>query len=169
MLKYRSLILILCFLGSAFTPSKAQESAAATTVIFVRHAEKADDGTRNPPLNIYGQQRATRLAQLLHLSNLSGIYSTPFHRTQQTAKPLATQLGLDIQEYPPLKLEALDELVTAQKGKTILIVGHSNTVPAMVNHLLGQEKLEQLTEYEYDKVFIVQVTGDQANLLQLSY
>ena len=84
-----------------------------------------------------------------------------FHRTQQTVKPLAAQLDLAVQEYPPLKLEALDELVTAQKGKTILIVGHSNTVPAMVNHLLKEEKLEQLGENEYDKIFMVQISDNQ--------
>ena len=59
--------------------------------------------------------------------------------------------------------------MTAQKGKTILIVGHSNTVPAMVNHLLKEEKLEQLGENEYDKIFIVQIADNQPQLLQLSF
>lgn len=102
MFKYHSLLLIICLLGSIFTTSLAQETNAITTVIFVRHAEKADDGTRNPPLNIYGQERAASLAQLLHLSGVVGIYSTPFHRTQQTVKPLAAALGLEVKEYPPL-------------------------------------------------------------------
>ncbi|NRB49057.1 MAG: histidine phosphatase family protein [Saprospiraceae bacterium] len=169
MFKYHFLVLILCCLGSTFTPALAQDTDLLTTVIFVRHAEKADDGTRNPPLNIYGQERAARLAQLFHLSGLAGIYSTPFHRTQQTVDPLAKALGLEVMEYPPLKLEALDQLVKDQKGKTILIVGHSNTVPAMVNHLLGEEKLEQLSENEYDKIFMVQITDNQTQLLQLSF
>lgn len=169
MFKYHSLVLILCLLGITFTSALAQDTSAITTVVLVRHAEKADDGTRNPPLSIYGQERAARLAQLLHLSELAGIYSTPFHRTQQTVQPLATALGLEVKEYPPLKLEALDQLVMDQKGNSILIVGHSNTVPAMVNHLLGQEKLEQLSENEYDKVFVVQITDNQTQLLQLSY
>lgn len=173
MFKYVSLVLFLYLpsvLGaSTFAPKMVKDSSALTTVIFVRHAEKADDGTRNPPLNVYGQQRAAVLAQMLHLSNIAGIYSTPFHRTQQTVAPLAKQLGLAVQEYPPLNVEALDKLVMAQAGKTILIVGHSNTVPAMVNHLLGSEKLQQLSENEYDKIFMVQITGDQAHLLQLSF
>ncbi len=169
MFKYHSLVLILCLLGSTLTTALAQDTNAITTVIFVRHAEKADDGTRNPPLNIYGQERAARLAQLLHLTELAGIYSTPFNRTQQTVKPLAAALNLEVKEYPPLKLDALDQLVIDQKGKTILIVGHSNTVPAMVNHLLGEEKLEQLSENEYDKIFMLQITDNQTQLLQLSF
>ena len=173
MFKHITLFILLCLPGllaaSASTPFASQDSTALTTVIFVRHAEKADDGTRNPPLDIYGQHRAIRLAQMLHLSDLAGIYSTPFFRTQQTVEPLAKQMGLEIQEYPPLDVEALDQLVADQNGKTILIVGHSNTVPAMVNHLLGSEELSQLGEHEYDKVFVVHVFGDQAQLLQLSY
>lgn len=175
MIKLRITLLVLLFLPGLLLASTGQKyaikdsSSFTTTIIFVRHAEKADDGTRNPPLSVYGQHRALRLAQLLHLSEVSGIYSTPFLRTQQTVEPLAQQLGLDIQAYPPLELEALDDLVSQQGGKTLLIVGHSNTVPAMVNHLLGEEKLSQLDENEYDKIFVVQIFEGQTQLLQLSF
>ena len=36
-----------------------------------------------------------------------------------------------------------------------LIVGHSNTIPGLVNYLSGTEDFQQLAENEYDKLFIV--------------
>lgn len=173
MKQYSLLVLFICLSVSLFsTPlfsTLPVDTAGITTVILVRHAEKGDDGTRNPDLNIYGATRSQHLAQLLHQSNVVGVYSTPFKRTQQTAQPLAMALGLEVQEYPPLDLEALDKLVKSHQGKTIVIVGHSNTVPAMANHLLGEEKLSQLGETEYDKIFMVQVSGDVKQLMTLSY
>ena len=103
MLKYRSLLLILCFIGGVLTSSIAQESTAITTVIFVRHAEKADDGTRNPPLNIYGQQRATRLAQLLHLSNLSGYLLYAFSQNTTNRQAASCTIRSSSTRIPPFE------------------------------------------------------------------
>lgn len=173
MKNYLILAVFTCLSFSLFSTPLAKtppiDTAGITTVILVRHAEKGDDGTRDPDLNIYGATRAQHLAQLLHLNGVVGVYSTPFKRTQQTAQPLAMALGLEVQGYPPLDLAALDKLVQSHQGKTIVIVGHSNTVPAMANHLLGEEKLSQLDENEYDKIFMVQLSGDVKQLLTLSF
>ncbi|MEZ5041724.1 MAG: phosphoglycerate mutase family protein [Saprospiraceae bacterium] len=172
MRKLPFLIICCCFHYATFTFAAAAQpidTSDFTTVILVRHAEKAEDGTRDPDLDVYGKARANRLAQLLHAANISAIYSTPFKRTRQTANPLAEILQLEVLDYAPLDLDAFSQLVATKKGQTIVLIGHSNTVPAMVNHLLGKEAIGQLGETEYDKIFMVQLMGESRQLTTLSY
>src|SRR5690554_2329239 len=78
------------------------ESQATTTVIFVRHADT--DATMaamgDPPLNPTGRLRAQLLADMLETVDVVGgvnaIYASEFRRTQQTAAPLASRLGLTV-------------------------------------------------------------------------
>ena len=126
-----------------------------TIIYLVRHAEKADDGTRNPPLTIKGQARATKLADILKEKGISKIYSTDFTRTKQTAMPLAGLLGLEVDIYDYSKLGELAKEVKLMKGKAMLISGHSNTTPTLTNEILGDEKYQQLSEKEYGKLFKV--------------
>ncbi len=169
MRKYLILAVFTCLSFTLFSTPLPVDTAGITTVILVRHAEKGDDGTGAADLNLHGATRSQELARLLHLSNVAAVYSTPFKRTRQTATPIAAALKLEVQDYPPLDLDALSKLVQSHQGKTIVIVGHSNTVPAMANHLLGEEKLSQLGETEYDKIFLVQLNGELKQLLTLSF
>lgn len=127
-----------------------------TTLIFVRHAERAEDGTRNPPISEEGIKRAINLYAALSEFEVKGIYSTPYKRTRMTATPTADSLGLEIQEYG---FDAISEfiagLIEEHAGYTVLIVGHSNTTPALTNMVLGEEKFEQLEETDYGDMFIV--------------
>lgn len=121
------------------------------TWYFVRHAEKAPEKV-DPQLSEAGQQRAQLLAAMLVKSGIEAIYATPYQRTQQTAKPLAKQLQLPVKTYPagePQQL--LSQLVLARQ--TSLIVGHSNTIPALVRLAGGQA--EDLTEQQYGDIFIL--------------
>jgi broad specificity phosphatase PhoE len=151
------------------TDNKEDKAAAKATYILVRHAEKADDGTKDPPLNDTGRARADRLARLLHSANVGAIYSTDYQRTRQTAMPLATKMKLDITSYEPMSLEALEKIRQETGGKTVLIVGHSNTIPVIANQLLGTERFEQLAENEYDKLFIITRIGELAEITLLNY
>lgn len=125
------------------------------TIYVVRHAEKAV-AESDPPLSETGQKRALVLAQMLQKANLKAIYSTPYQRTQQTAQPLAEKLGLAVQDYRPAQAE---ELIVQLKNaaQNALIVGHSNTVPALVRALGGES--ENLTEQDYGDLFQITLHG----------
>lgn len=152
----RGLILVI-YLGSFSNLVMAQKDPL-TTFILVRHAEKASDGTSNPGLTENGKNRAKRLAQLFANTSFSAIYSSPYQRTVNTALPLATRLNMEIQEYNPGSKNYLNEISSKNIGGTVLISGHSNTVPPAVNQLIGEQKFDQLQEDEYDKIFIVTIS-----------
>ncbi|MEQ8627978.1 phosphoglycerate mutase family protein [Ekhidna sp.] len=142
-----------------------------TTFILVRHAEKADDGTRNPPLNEMGKERANYLSDLLSRQEIDGLYSTPFKRTMETLQPIADQQGLEIKNYDPFaKGEWLQTIVEKHGNGTVIISGHSNTIPALANALLGEEKFEQWDESDYSNlIFIVATEVGKGKLVRLKF
>ena len=144
---------------------------AQTTFILVRHAEKADDGTRNPPLNEDGKMRASNLASLLENQEISALYTTPYKRTQETLQPLAEKKGLETQEYEPRAgADWLSKLYEEHSGGTVVITGHSNTIPTLANHLLGDETFSQFDEKEYSNLIVI-VGSEVGNgkLVRLSF
>lgn len=170
------LLTILCGLlySCSFQPAErslhsSEDQAVSATYILTRHAEKAAEGGKDPILNDLGTQRAERLAGLLKTAGIDAVYSTPYQRTRLTANPLAEFLKLEVLDYDPFAQEDFEKIRKAAQNKKILIVGHSNTIPNMVNQLLGEERFEQLEEMEYDKLFIVTKIGDQSEALVLSY
>lgn len=137
-----------------------------TTIILMRHAEKMDDGSKDPALTEQGQQRAMAFAGLLSLLAPDAIYSSNYRRTMATAQPLAEQKGLAIQTYDPKDQHGfLDKVIQDHQGGTVVVVGHSNSIPFAVNYLLKQDLLEALPETEYEKVFIVSVLPDGTSKL----
>jgi len=138
------------------------ESQATTTVIFVRHAEKATIPADNPGLNEAGKRRAAELArQLVDADVIAGIdvvYSTSYRRTEETVQPVATALNLPITPYDASNTETImDEIVREHKGKIILVVGHSNTVPALIGNMGASKNVPEINETEYDNIYIVSV------------
>ena len=104
------------------------ESQVTTTMIFVRHAEKALMPVDDPALSPEGQLRATELARQLVdadvVAGVDAIYSTPFRRTIETAQPVADALDLEVNHYDPAnEEEELGRMLKAHEGKIILIVG----------------------------------------------
>lgn len=145
----------LCFVFIACSPIEAQETSEKTTFILVRHAEKADDGTDDPPLNEIGEERATALASHLKETNITAIYSTDYKRTRQTVQQIADEKGLQIKSYDPFEKATLDSMFQSEAGGTVLISGHSNTTPLLVNQLIGEERYQQFEDSDYDNLFIV--------------
>lgn len=142
-----------------------------TTFILVRHAEKADDGTRNPPLTEEGNQRAMNIASMLENQDIAALYSTPFKRTQQTLKPLAEAKELEVQDYDPYaKGDWLASLAEKHGNGTVVISGHSNTIPLLANTLLGNETFSQFDEKDYSN-FIIIVCNEvgKGKLVRLSF
>lgn len=131
-------------------------SDTTTTLIIMRHGEKETTGA-DPNLNSDGQLRAEELKRLLANVSVSAIYSTPFNRTRQTVQPLAAAKGLIVMEYPTEKSYAQleSEVLTAHRGKTVVIVGHSNTVPDMLKELSNNSFSVTISDSQYDNLFIV--------------
>lgn len=140
------------------------ESQATTTVIFVRHAEKASAPAEDPGLSPEGRARAAELRrQLVEADVIAGvdvIYSTPYRRTMETAEPLAQALGIPIRRYNPQPAqyeEVLEGIVREHKGKIILIVGHSNTIPGLIAELGASKKVPPIAEDEYDNLYLISI------------
>jgi dipeptidyl aminopeptidase/acylaminoacyl peptidase/phosphohistidine phosphatase SixA len=155
------------YLGSANDEAAADISTDTTTVYLVRHAEKAADGSRDPALTNMGEQRAITFAEMLRGKPLTHVFSTPYTRTRQTATPTAIAHGLEIEEYDPSEAEKMVSKLKTLTG-TILVTGHSNTIPGLVNLLTG-ETFADLDESVYDHVFIVSINEKGSAQLRLDY
>lgn len=134
------------------SPVEAQDEP--TILYVVRHAERAEDGTSDPPLSEAGLQRASELAHMLTDSHLTAVFSTDFKRTRQTAGPAAEQFGLEVEPYNPRQLEQFAGELRSISGGSVLITGHSNTTPALVE-FLGGDPVSAIDEAEYDRFYIV--------------
>ena len=148
---------ILCFfILSAILSFSNIQAQELTTFILVRHAEKdMTQSTNDPDLAPEGIERAERLKTMLENSGVTAIYSTPYKRTAQTVKPLAAALGLEVINYNPMDFEAFSKLIKSNPGERILVAGHSNTIPELLNFLLGTNKNKILGEGQYGQVFLV--------------
>jgi 2,3-bisphosphoglycerate-dependent phosphoglycerate mutase len=138
------------------------ESQATTTMIFIRHAEKDSLTAEDPGLSPAGRRRAAELARQLVdadvVAGVDAIYSTPFKRTLETAGPVAEALGLEINHYDPDDNEAvLATILKNHKGKIVLVVGHSNTVPTLMADLGASKKAPPIAEFEYDNIYVVSI------------
>lgn len=138
------------------------ESQVTTTMIFVRHAERAGPSADNPGLTPAGQRRAAELARQLVdadvVAGVDAIYSTPFRRTRETAQPVASALDLPINIYDPSDNEAvLETILRNHKGKIILVVGHSNTLPTLIADLGASKKVPPIAANEYDNIYIISI------------
>lgn len=146
--------------------SFAQEEV--TTYYFIRHAEKVrtDKTDRDPDLNIKGLKRAKKWSEVLSNVKFDAVYSTDYNRTKQTAKPTADANGLPVLLYNPRKM--YDEAFRANtKGKTVLVVGHSNTTPFFANMVVGSAKYKQIDDSNNSNLYIVTVTKDKRTSLLL--
>ena len=97
---------------------------------------------------------------------LDAVYSTNYNRTKETAKPTAASQHLKVTLYHPLKID-YTAFKKETKGKTVLIVGHSNTIPNFVNALIGKNKYKQIADNNNANLYIVTLIGDKISDLQL--
>ncbi len=157
----RTLFISLCLL--VVTSLEAQ-----TTIFLVRHAEKMDS-SRDPELSLPGKARAVRLMELLSNAGIDHIYSTDYIRTRNTAKPLSEKLDIVIDSYRPFEEEMVETLTKEMDGKQILVVGHSNTIPDLVNRLIDEKVYEQLADDAYSNLFVVTLIDGKATHYVLTF
>ncbi len=151
----------------AFTVLAQQK---VTMVSLFRHAEKVMDGSSDPDLTDAGRNRAILLADLLSKTKIDAIYSTHFKRTENTVAPLAQRHGLTIQNYDGGKMPEVDAMLSKHQGGTIVICGHSNTTPAIVNYLTGHnDEFKTFDDTDYGNVVIVSRCDGEGKVTWLRY
>lgn len=162
---------MLMLLALSACANTAPRSDDGLRFIVVRHAEKTDDGSRDPALNAKGQTRAQALREALAGEPLQAVYATDFQRTRQTAQPAAQahQVQTTIYDAKQPAAEFAAELRQRHAGGAVLVVGHSNTVPDLVAALC-ECKAPPLDETEYDRLSIIEIAaGQPPRLIQRRY
>lgn len=157
----KRLLLTVVALAIGATPVIAQ-GVQETTVVLVRHAEKAAAPADDPPLTAVGEARARDLWTAIRDAGVSAIITTQFARTKATAQPTATALELTPTVIPATSPSHIQDVVTEirkHSGKTVLVVGHSNTVPAIVE-ALGAKRPGAICDSRYDDMYVVTVVAD---------
>lgn len=162
----KKLILILLVTLVAFSSCKEKaEKIDADNVIatyyLIRHAEKdrGDKTNKDPYLIQAGRERANNWKKYFKNVKFDMVYSTNYNRTKETAMPTAKDNNLVLKFYDPSDIK-IEEFMEKTKGKTVLIVGHSNTTPKFVNQLLGEDKYEDISDDNNANLYIVTITKD---------
>jgi len=189
--KLLPLIALLLLSQLAFTqqtnkPSDGTSSAQDTvfvirTIFLVRHAERADEPRQDPPLTEKGVARSEALARLLSTADIKAIYTSQFARTKLTAEPLAKQVGVPITAISlksspsnPRAIaeestkETVDKILSNVGGGSVLLVGHSNSIPDVIKMLGGDAPT--IDEKKFDDLFVVTVYANhRAKVTHLKY
>ncbi|MHB1312189.1 MAG: phosphoglycerate mutase family protein [Gemmatimonadaceae bacterium] len=160
MILARRALFLLAALAVALPSASAQGRPAGDKLVYiVRHAEKANATDADPSLSEVGKARANALAYALRDAGVTSILVTARKRTAETAAPLATALeltmhvvpfGAGVAEHAALTVKAIAE----QHGGAVLVVGHSNTVTAIIA-ALGGPRMPELCDAAYANLFIV--------------
>lgn len=136
-------------------------ASAQKMVILTRHAERADGAATmsapgaapvDPQLSAAGEARAQKLATMLADANITAMFTTEFRRTKDTAAPLAAKLKLTPEIVAASKAADIIAKIQAHADDIVFVVGHSNTVPAIIKALGGPELT--IGDNEYDNLFI---------------
>ncbi|MGO3182222.1 MAG: SixA phosphatase family protein [Aequorivita sp.] len=131
------------------------------TYYLIRHAEKVrtDPKNQDPNLNAKGMARAKNWATYFEPIQIDEIYATKYIRTKQTISLIAEQKMISPKQYDPNSIYS-EEFLKETNGKTVLIVGHNNTIPNLVNNLIGEEKFAAMEDNDNATLFKVTIDGD---------
>lgn len=151
----RLFFLPICLLFSCIICSQTEKT---TTIYLIRHCEK-EAGSADPELSEKGKLRAGNWKNYFDEIPIESFYTTATKRTATTCSIIADSKKKEIQFYNHNDF-SLNEIIKIHQGKTILIVGHSNTIPIVVNTYLGEEIYPIISENEYGCLFIITIQGD---------
>ena len=148
--------------------SLACYSQEVTTYYFIRHAEKLriDKTDKNPNLNDDGLKRAEAWKEVFSTISFDAVYSTDYSRTKLTAKPTADSKNLPLLLYSPSNMYS-DAFKNKTKGKTVLVVGHSNTTNVFANKVLGVEKYDKINDSNNSNLYIVTLIDGKPSAILL--
>ncbi|MBI9042437.1 histidine phosphatase family protein [Lutibacter sp.] len=160
----KKLLILIILLSSISLYSQEKKP---TTYYFIRHADKVlKASVQNPELTKKGKKRAIFWSEVFDHVKFDMVFSTNFKRTVATAAPNAKRKGLKIQLYDP-KNGLSKDFLEKTKGKTVLIVGHSNTIPGYVNKIINKKKYLDISESNYSNLYIVTISNQESNNILL--
>lgn len=169
----RSTVLFAALSAGAMLMAVAPRTAAAqpSLVVLVRHGEKQPAPADDPSLSDAGVARAKALDAALALSTPTAIVVSARKRTGETAAVVQQRLGI-APTVVPLDAQHVKNVAAAVMKATgvVLVVGHSNTIPAIVNALAGT-KLPDICDASYATMFLVSpgVNGGKAQVVKSSF
>jgi 2,3-bisphosphoglycerate-dependent phosphoglycerate mutase len=144
----------------------------AVTYIIVRHGEKDLTQQEDPHLTAEGQARAKKIAALVKdLPIYRVCYTSNMKRTLETAEPTIQQFHCLTEQFSktavlPFFMSSLE----VHKGRCILIVANTNTIPMMLNVFKTGKHFDDIDEKEYDNIFVVTARNtSDATIRQLKY
>ena len=158
-------LLLAMSLFVATAPAAAQDEA--TVVYLVRHAERAEDGSRDPVISLPGWDRSRLLAVMLRDARLTQIHTTDYRRTRATGRPTAEATGLTMDLYDPRDLEGFARQLRQTPGRH-LVLGHSDTTPGLVA-ALGGDPGTPIDTLEYDRLYIVTLSDHGASTVLIRF
>ena len=106
-------------------------------VYYVMRHLDTPQGVQDPGLTEQGRQRAERLAEFFGDNPPASILVSDTRRARETAAPLAARLGIEPRVYDATDTAGLIAEIS-KEPPPVLIVGHSNTVPEIIERLGGE-------------------------------
>ncbi len=166
MMRKMLLFVVAAALCATASPA-AQSQPAATTIVIVRHAEAVPNAGADPVLSEAGAARANALAAALKDAGVAAVFTTQYQRTMLTGQPLATAANVPLVKtsiaggaagLDTYIKQMVSDVHAKHAGRTVVIVGHSNTVPALVKGFTGVD-VGEIAHESYDQMFVITATA----------
>ncbi|MDY5840527.1 MAG: bifunctional NUDIX hydrolase/histidine phosphatase family protein [Corynebacterium camporealensis] len=170
--------------SEVLTKAKKRLRLAPTTrVLYVRHARAharhkwdGDDDLR--PLDKKGRRQAEMLVPLLSAYHPTAIYSAQPHRCQQTAAPLADELGFDLavnrnfgDEVTSSNFKAAKKAFyrVVERGGVPVIVSQGETIPAIIADAAPKFLKDKLEDLRFKKASVWVLSFNEGELTGADY
>ena len=136
-----------------------------TIFYLIRHAEKdrSNPDNKDPILTSEGIKRANHWASYFDTIQLNSIYTTDYIRTKQTIFPVSKLKQITPKIYSVDELD-INQFIRSNHGKRVLISGHSNTTPAMVNKLIGESKYSDMSDSDNKSLYVVNIINSKVKV-----
>lgn len=167
----RSRLRVLALTVAMMAPQLAL--GAPAVVILVRHAERDGAMADDPVLTPAGRLRAAELARVVATWKAAGatvkaLFASEAKRTQQTLAPLAAATGVAVTQVKAADTAALVKKILAVNGGVVVVAGHSNTVPGVIQALGGPAGIT-IDDAEFNRLFVVTGAPGKAVVVAMRY
>ncbi|MEE3035229.1 MAG: phosphoglycerate mutase family protein [Bacteroidota bacterium] len=166
-IKARGFILFVLFamISSCDEKMTSDKKNKITIFYLIRHAEKdrSNPDQQNPNLTSKGLDRAKHWAKYFDSIPLNSIYTTSYKRTMQTIAPVSKEKKIKPEIYSPNKIN-IQKFIKTNYGKNVLISGHSNTTPDMVNRLINEKRYTDMLDSDNRSLYVVKFIDSNINV-----